>query len=180
MRTPSEIKEELLVQRSQPSGGFGGGFGNEFWTEVCCRYLSYDDIQAFYRTAEKDPTSGLTRAVWEDHQHELSDAVVLSDMRTYMAEYGWPKAVGHRGISASRTVTKMDAWAWLLGRDDVRAAMAQAPYAMYGAPKLLRVCTLLGFPIPTGGDDAKIASAMAAGQPCPECLAGNSSGCLAR
>jgi hypothetical protein len=39
-------------------------------------------------------------------------------------------------ISASRSVEKLTEFAWLLGRDDVVAAMDEAGYAQYGVPKL--------------------------------------------
>ncbi|MBM0275136.1 hypothetical protein [Micromonospora tarensis] len=46
------------------------------------------------------------------------------------------KALDHRGISASRSVDKLSEYAWLLGRDDVVAAMDAAEYEQYGVPKL--------------------------------------------
>lgn len=46
------------------------------------------------------------------------------------------KIADHRGISASRSASKLTEYAWLLGRDDVVAAMGEADYPQYGAPKV--------------------------------------------
>lgn len=56
------------------------------------------------------------------------------------------KALGHRGISASRSVDKLREWAWLFGRDDVVSAMDSARYAMYGVPKLRAFAVRMGDP----------------------------------
>jgi hypothetical protein len=56
------------------------------------------------------------------------------------------KIVDHRGISASRSVTKLTEYAWLLGRDDVVKAMDGADYAQYGAPKVRAFAEGMGWP----------------------------------
>lgn len=59
---------------------------------------------------------------------------VLAEMKDYM-EFAWEKALGHRGISASRSVDKMKAWVFVLGDD-----FPIAPYPQYGAPILRALC----------------------------------------
>jgi hypothetical protein len=94
-------------------------------------------------------------------------AEALDDAKEYMAEYGWPKASGHRGISATRTIQKMRAWFWLLGDDEVIDWCDDGDlYPMYGAPVLKRICEKYGWPIPT--DDGVMR--MIQGLPCdPDC-----------
>ena len=80
------------------------------------------------------------------------------------------KVIDHRGISAERSVVKLRAYAWLLGRDDAVAAMDAAAYPQYGAPKLKAFALAMGLPWPT--DDIMLEH-MASGQPCsPNCWEG--------
>lgn len=100
---------------------------------------------------------GVDWSDWKPVTHEE----VAEQLRSYM-EFAWGKVRDHRGISAGRSIEKITEWAWLLGRDDVMAAMDGADYAQYGAPKLAAACRLLDLPIPEGEDLAN----MIAGQPC--------------
>ena len=65
---------------------------------------------------------------------------------------------------------KLIEYAWLLGRDDVVAAMEAAEYTNYGAPKVKAFAEGMGFPWPT--DDPGL-TRMADGLPCADdCLNG--------
>lgn len=88
---------------------------------------------------------------------------VEPEARAYL-EFAAGKIVSHRGISASRSVDKLRELAWLLGRDDVIAAMDEADYPMYGAPKVKAFADGMGFEWP---DDADLAR-MAEGLPCAD------------
>lgn len=93
---------------------------------------------------------------------------IVDHARDYF-EFAIGKIEGHRGISAERSVAKLGEYAWLMGRDDVFAAMQAAPYPQYGAPKVRRFAVLLGWPWPDGEALARMAS----GQPCWDgCIAG--------
>ena len=95
----------------------------------------------------------------------LTREAVLADMREYMT-FAWDKAWNHRGISAGRSVTKMEAWIWLLGDDAVLKGVESTSYENYGAPKLALICQTYGFPVP---DEEGIRN-MIAGKPCcPDC-----------
>lgn len=72
---------------------------------------------------------------------------VTKEAVEYM-EFAWGKALDHRGISANRSIDKLTELFWLMGRDDVVAAMYRADYHNYGAPKLKAACELMGWPIP--------------------------------
>jgi hypothetical protein len=151
------------VEAIEAIRGEQGLFG--FGEEVLLPYLSFEEAKPFLR-------DGITREEWQESIPEgpapWSEEHVIGEMRTYMAEYGWPKCLGHRGISAGRTVEKMSAWVTLLGGHDdlLRFLRNGRNYAQYGAPMLVRVCEEFGFPIP---DDPE-AKRMAAGEPCtPDC-----------
>jgi len=84
-------------------------------------------------------------------------------------EFAFWKALGHRGISASRSVQKLEEYAWLAGRGDVTTVMENAPYAQYGVPKLVVYAEAFGLPVPA--DEAL--ARMGRGEPCePGCRAG--------
>lgn len=68
----------------------------------------------------------------------------------------------HRGLSADRSVQKLTEYAWLLGRDDVVAAMDAADYPQYGAPKVKAFADLMGYEWP---DDKELTN-MARGDYC--------------
>lgn len=55
------------------------------------------------------------------------------------------KIEAERGISAERSVIKLREFAWLMGLDDVVAAMDAAGYSPYGAPKVAAFAAGLGF-----------------------------------
>lgn len=98
---------------------------------------------------------------------------LLGDAPRVGAEYlvfAFSKALGHRGISASRSVEKLTEYAWLQGRDDVVTAMDQAPYAQYGMPALLVYAQAFGRPVP---HDERVAR-MGRGEACDPkgCTAG--------
>lgn len=87
-------------------------------------------------------------------------------------DFALGKAENHRGISASRSITKLRAFAWLLGREDAVTAMDEADYAWYGAPKLKAFAGAMGYPWPSGNE---VLETMAQGRPCDvDCVSCNS------
>jgi hypothetical protein len=127
-----------------------------FHAEVLVPFLPFDIAKQFLVADAKAEN-------WKPTPFDRE--TVLGEMRTYMAEYGWPKATEHRGLSASRTVDKMRAWSWLLG-DDKAVELCDGDYAPYGAPILKALSDYFGFPVP----DSDGAKRMAAGEACdPEC-----------
>lgn len=90
------------------------------------------------------------------------------DHETYARDYlefAIGKILDHRGNSASRSVDKLSELAWLLGRDDIVAAMDHAGYPMYGAPKVKAFADGFGLPF-LDGDDGLALARMADGQQC--------------
>jgi len=105
---------------------------------------------------------GTTEAEW-DGEHDAAFAA-----HEYLT-FAVGKILDHRGISASRSVDKLGEYAWLLGRDDVVAAMDAADYPQYGAPKVRAFAVGMDWSWPDDPDLAR----MAAGEPCePGCVEG--------
>lgn len=103
----------------------------------------------------------VTEAEWEP---TLTDEDVLKDMRDYMI-FAIGKCEDHRGLSAGRSVNKLNAWTWVLGFEPI-----EEPYAQYGAPILKALCERHGFEWPTDNDPL---NRMAQGMKCePGCLEG--------
>ena len=75
-------------------------------------------------------------------------AVIIADMASYMG-FAWSKAEDHRGLSSARSISKMQAWLWLLGDDELYAyASGEGNYPQYGAPILARISAKYGFAVP--------------------------------
>lgn len=152
LRTQDEIVARFKRKREIPLS---------FEPEVLVAYLDFEHVKPFLKldTAnEKDwPTPLYTRSA------------VLKQAKTYMRHYGWPKVLDHRGLSASRTVEKMTAWAWLLGEEDLLKKMKKTPYPNYGAPILKVVCEHFGWPIPKDESAKRMMQGLTCSNDCSEC-----------
>ncbi len=151
MKTFEEIAEYCRSVAAQ------GMFGFEL--EVVVPYLPFAHATEFLKPGTKEED-------W--NPQPLDEAAVILEMREYMANFGWPKAIDHRGLSAGRTIEKMGAWLWLLDKDELAAfAGDDKNYPMYGAPILFKICADMDFPIP----DDEVARNMSLGLPCgdPDC-----------
>lgn len=96
-----------------------------FKLEVLVAALTFDNARRYLKPEVTAQEWGQPRPV------ERLEA----EARDYL-EFAIGKIVGHRGISAHRSVDKLEEFAWLLGRDDVVTAMGLADYPQYGAPKV--------------------------------------------
>jgi hypothetical protein len=87
------------------------------------------------------------------------------------------KCVGHRGISASRSISHMRNFVWLMGDEEALAFVEEeSNYPNYGAPILRYLCKRYGFEYSSGlcEMDLKAFERMAEGLSCEE---GCSLGC---
>jgi hypothetical protein len=136
-----------------------------FAPEVLLPYLDYDDAKPHIKPE-------ITPDEWEKLRSPLTEEAVLKEAAQYMATYGWDKAENHRGLSAGRTVDKMETWIWLLGEDDFLKEVEATRYENYGAPKLKLICEHFDWPL---SDDEGVLR-MAEGLPCRD---GCDEGCSA-
>lgn len=152
MRTQDEI-----VAKIEASAGF-----LDFTGEVLKPYLDFEHAKPYLNP-------GTTPEQWEDaREKDHGDNAIRAALAEYMA-FAWGKVEDHRGISASRSVDKCSAWAWLLAGDDIAREIDAAGYAQYGAPKLAVICQRFGLPIPQSEEVQR----MIGGQPCvPGCDGG--------
>ena len=151
MRTREEIIKEL---RLPPAGDLFG-----FRAGVVIAYLDFEKAKEFLNPEVKAED-------WK--QLPLIEEVAIVEMREYM-DFAWGKVRDHRGISASISVEKMEAWLWLLGDDETLRKVQQARYENYGAPKLAVVCDRYGFPIP---EEDWARNMIASEKCCPDCEEG--------
>lgn len=157
MRTQDEILARARDKDTMDMLGFG--------MDVYLDYLPWEHAKSFL----KEDCHAKFEDKWDSEcLKELTRENVLAAMADYMT-FAIGKAEDHRGISASRSVIKMGAWAWILGDEELLKKIADTEYAQYGMPILKVICEHLGFPFP----DEEWAQNMAAGRPCsPDCYEG--------
>ncbi|MDG4803648.1 hypothetical protein [Micromonospora sp. WMMD980] len=150
--------QEDILSRINHIAGSDDLFG--FRQDLLINALDIDHARPFLQP-------GVTAQQWNRSRWDG-----YADAEAYGREYLWfavHKVVNHRSGSASRAVDKLTELAWLLGRDDVVAAVTAAPYPRYGAPKIAVFAEGLSWPLHSSAQDPDGRTAftrMAAGQPC--------------
>lgn len=145
-RTQEEIVARIKAVESEDFLGFR--------QEVLIPALDFEHARPFLVEAT-------TAEQWSGIQVAASEWEVLA--RDYYT-FALKKIAGHRGISAGRSVDKLTEYAWLLGRDEVVAAMDAAEFPQYGAPKVAAFA--IGFGLPWPVDEAMVR--MSSGVPCED------------
>ena len=149
MKTPHEIVAYL--QGGDPLG---------FKTSALIQFVPFE----IARPLLKD---GCVASDWPAAK-PLTEEAILGAMRSYM-EFAWEKARDHRGLSAGRSIHKMQAWCWLLGNEGlVRLCDSNSLYPPYGAPILKAICDRYGFPIPEDGRTNRMAAGLSCQDGCEE------------
>jgi len=133
------------------------------------------DALVAFEHAQPYLKEGITKEEWENGKNRIrTDEDVLAQMRDYMP-FAQGKARNHRGISATRSIERYKAWAWLLGDDLVLEYLGTDDnWGQYGAKMLKYLCGYYKFDWPADDD---ILNAQALGEICPACLDGSESGC---
>lgn len=152
MRTHDEIVKAIMEDQSFL------GFASEVWLE----YLPWSHAKEFIKEEKHQEYA----EKWDmEVYHEPTLENIVEPMAKYM-KFAWEKVSDHRGLSAGRSIAKMDAWAWLMEDDALLREIEGAPYENYGAPKLKAICEHMKWPMP----DDEWAQNMASGRPChPDC-----------
>jgi hypothetical protein len=115
-----------------------------FGTELLIDYIDYTSAKEFLQEDFiKKVESG------EEKYKKITDIKeATQDFLDYMV-FAWGKAMDERGISASRSIIKLNTWMWLLGRDDIVEILNDDDlYNPYGAPALIKACEILGIKVP--------------------------------
>lgn len=124
--------DEIIKEITQDTSILG------FRTETLIQFLTFEQAKPFLiETAKKED--------WKDNP--LTEESVKEQMKKYM-EFAWTKVEDHRGLSANRSIEKMEAFLWILEDDKTLAKVKETGYAQYGAPKLKVICERYGFHIP--------------------------------
>lgn len=149
--TTTRTQDEVLARMAAAEEDDFFGFKRE----VLVMALDYEHAKPYIK-------EGTTEAEWPPTDFAAEAAGYL--------QFAIEKILDHRGISANRSVDKLTEYAWILGRDDVVAAMDEADYPQYGAPKVKAFADGMGLPWPA--DDAGLAR-MVQGVECePGCVSG--------
>jgi len=115
--------EEIKARIEKPQSILG------FDAEVLVDFLSYKD-------AKKHLKPGVTAAKWNKIKIALTREGIINQIKEYMT-FAIGKAEDHRGLSAGRSIEKMQAWCWLLKEED---KIDWDNYENYGAPILKQIC----------------------------------------
>lgn len=111
--------------------------------EVLINYLDWDSAKTMFK-AEYVEKVDSGKEKWSQIT-DINEAV--ADMLDYYS-FGLMKALDERGISASRTILKLKAWSWLLGRNDLVEILDDDDnYNPYGMPALIKWAEELGLPV---------------------------------
>jgi hypothetical protein len=120
-----KTQEEILVQieKLEPDDFFGHQRSD------LLNHLDFENARPFLK-------EGMIESQWK--KETKSPKKLMID---YMA-FAWEKALGHRGLSASRSMDHYTAWLWLDGDETLRHTLAD--YTDYGKPQLVEICEYLG------------------------------------
>lgn len=128
-QTVTRSQNEIFARAQAADDMFG-------WAhEVLLPYLDFEHAKPILN-------DGVTVEEWAEYAE--APAKVRDEAHSYYV-FALGKIEDERGISAERSVLKLREYAWLMGLDDVVAAMDAAEYAPYGAPKVAAFAAGLGF-----------------------------------
>lgn len=133
----SRSQDEIIRYIKENDDMFG------FTSDTLLNYLDFDHLKPLLKQKTEEEYAELKKS-WR----QIVDVYeAAQDLLDYL-NFGFGKALDQRGISASRTVTKLKAWFWLLGREDLAAIAANDDlYNPYGMPVLIAISEKLGLPV---------------------------------
>lgn len=150
LRTPAEVIARIAALDARP---IGLGFHNEV---LVLHGLDFETAKPFL-VVDADPDDG-----WPDPTIEL-----VADQAVDYLGFAIDKALNHRGLSALRSIEKLECFCWLLGADP--GLVSDPPFPYYGVPGLKAAAGFLDADWPS---DPRLAN-MARGQRChDECVDG--------
>src|SRR5690242_20650097 len=128
LRSSIDVKEKYKTLRSDDFFGFS--------FEVFIDFMKYEDAKEFISKENIDKiTSGE-----EKFEEPAGIQQATQEFLDYM-NFAWGKALDMRGISASRSITKLSAYLWIMNRADLSEEIERDDlYNPYGAPALISIC----------------------------------------
>lgn len=132
--TPIDRAQEVIVARIQ---AIIDARSDPFGVEVneLLSALDFEHARPFLK-------DDATEADWAEVGAFRTRADVVAAIIDYLP-FAYEKAENERGLSASRSISHMQGWAWLLG-DEEFARLVAADYAPYGIPQLAVMADLVG------------------------------------
>ena len=128
-QTVTRSQDEIFARAQAADDMFG-------WAqEVLLPYLDFEHAKPLLQ-------DGVTA---EQYAECANDPTEIGEAAREYHLFALGKIEAERGISAERSVAKLREYAWLMGLDDVVAAMDAAEYSPYGAPKVAAFAAGLGF-----------------------------------
>jgi len=118
------LTKKQIVDRAVASDSFFG-----FDKEVYVTYLTFNQAKPLLKTGAKPENWGKVRSL----------SKVEEDMKDYMT-FAIGKACDHRGLSAGRSIEKMQAYTAIL---EIDSQIDWEQYGNYGAPILRQICDLM-------------------------------------
>lgn len=142
IRTPDEIAEYIKEMDDE--------FFFASHREVLVPFLPFSIAKNFLSEDTDIPEGDwdILKEHWEDTRPPLTVEFITESARDYYM-FAWGKVMDHQGISASRSISKLLAWLWLLGKSEI---VDDDKYAPYGAPILKDIGTAMGWPLPDGSE----------------------------
>lgn len=148
MRTQEEILARIEERKASDILGFE--------VDEYVMSLDFEHVQPFLKKDHK-----VTEKEWNKGAL-LTDEALRERMIDYL-NFAVEKVMGHRGISASRSVAHYLAWFWLLGDDEMVEFIGNEDnYPQYGAPIIAKAYERLGVELP----DVEAFRRMALGENC--------------
>jgi len=121
MKTKQQIKDKMVELKNDVMS---------FKREALVDFLTEEEGNSF-------GFSAVEGTKWE--QRELTRESVLEKMKDYM-DFAIEKAIDERGISAGRSINKMQMWLWIIEEDAVLGELPRKYFYWYGLPALIKIC----------------------------------------
>lgn len=135
LRTPAEVKARLEAKMQEFLNFESDVLFDFLPLESAFEFLNDKGVETYKKKPEK----------W-DLITDIGEAT--QDFLDYMV-FAWDKATDERGLSAGRSINKLGAWLWILGREDLTELINDdSLYNPYGAPALIAVCDKMGIDVP--------------------------------
>lgn len=115
-----------------------------FDIDVALDYLTFAKAKQFLN---KEYVEKINKG--EEKWNQIIDInEATQDFLDYMV-FAWMKARDERGLSASRSITKLSVWLKILSRPDLAELISRDDlYPQYGKPALRKVCEEMGIDCP--------------------------------